>query len=81
MTKKEIINRNIGLVFDFLRQVADDPSIIKGIPNGATLEFIDKDFPIKNEATLNNKYIIKVKNVFEPINKVAEQQPEYKKRN
>lgn len=80
MTRKEIINRNIGLTFDFLRQVVDDPSIISDIPNGAVLEFVDKDFPIKNGAQLNNKYITKVKKVFEPINKVAEPQPEYKKK-
>lgn len=80
MTRKEKINRNIGLTFDFLRQVADNPSIINDIPDGATLEFVEKDFPIKSDIELNDKYIIKVKNVFEPINKVAEPQPEYKKR-
>ena len=79
MTRKEKINRNIGLIFDFLRQVADDPTIINDIPDGATLEFIDKDFPIKND--LNNKYIIKVKNTFEPVNKVAEPQAKYGKKN
>jgi hypothetical protein len=45
MTKKEKINRNIGLTFDFLRQVADNPGIIDKIPNGSVLEFIEKDFP------------------------------------
>jgi hypothetical protein len=44
MTKKETINRNIGLTFDFLRQVAKDPSILDKIPDGSTLEFVEKDF-------------------------------------
>ena len=78
MTKKEIVNRNIGLTFDFLRQVIDDPSIINDIPDGAVIEFVDKDFPIKNDLT--NKYLIKVKNTFEPVNKVAEPQTKYGKR-
>ena len=45
MTKKEKINRNIGLCFDFLRQVVKNPKILDGIPNGSELEFVDKDFP------------------------------------
>jgi hypothetical protein len=44
MTKAETIKRNIGLTFDFLRQVAKDPSILDKIPDGSTLEFIEKDF-------------------------------------
>lgn len=44
MTKKESINRNIGLTFDLLRQIAKDPSIIKKVPAGSTLEFVEKDF-------------------------------------
>jgi hypothetical protein len=44
MTKKETINRNIGLTFDFLRQVVKNPSLLDKIPNGSTLEFVEKDF-------------------------------------
>jgi len=44
MTKKEIVNRNIGLTFDFLRQVIDDPSLLDDIPNGSLLKFVEKDF-------------------------------------
>ncbi len=78
MTRKEKINRNIGLTFDFLRQVVDNPSMINDIPDGSVLEFVDKDFPIKGDLT--NKYIIKVKNTFEPVNQVAEHQKKYGKR-
>jgi len=44
MTKAEKINRNIGLTFDFLRQVIKDPKITAKIPDGAILEFVEKDF-------------------------------------
>ena len=44
MTKKEIIRRNIGLTFDFLRQVVKNPSALNKIPDGSTLEFVEKDF-------------------------------------
>lgn len=50
MTKKEKINRNIGLTFDFIRQVIKNPSITEQIPNGSTLEFVEKDF-VKVEKT------------------------------
>ena len=44
MTKSEKINRNIGLTFDFLRQLVDNPEIINKIPDGSILEFVEKDF-------------------------------------
>ena len=44
MTKKEKINRNLGLTFDFLRQIVDKPEIIDKIPDGSILEFVEKDF-------------------------------------
>ena len=44
MAKKEKINRNIGLTFDFLRQVVDKPEITDTIPTGSILEFVEKDF-------------------------------------
>ena len=44
MTRKETVNRNIGLTFDFLRKVVNDPALIKKIPDGTTLEFVEKDF-------------------------------------
>jgi len=63
MTKKEIVNRNIGLTFDFLRQVVNDPAILSNIPDGSTLEFVDKDFALvekkgKAKRKTNNKYLL-----------------------
>jgi hypothetical protein len=45
MTAKEKINRNIGLTFDFLRQIVEKPGELNKIPSGTVIEFVDKDFP------------------------------------
>jgi hypothetical protein len=68
MNNKEYTERNIGLTFDFLRQVSDDPSILENISDGAIIEFIDKDY-IKTEYPESQKpnRFIKVKNQFELI--------------
>lgn len=55
MTKKERMSRDIGLTFDFLRQVIDNPKILDKIPNGSTLEFVEKDFPQLEKATNQSK--------------------------
>ncbi|HKR06033.1 MAG TPA: hypothetical protein VJY62_15460 [Bacteroidia bacterium] len=80
MTKKEIVNRNIGLTFDFVREIMKQPSLAGQLPAGAEIEFVEKDFLVKNEKALGNKYIIKVKSVFEPVNKVAEPKAKYFKK-
>ncbi|MEO5571826.1 MAG: hypothetical protein ABIT08_00315 [Bacteroidia bacterium] len=77
MTKKETVNRNIGLTFDFVRELIKNPSAALKLPGKCEIEFIEKDFPIKNEKALSHKYIIKVKNVFQPVNKVAEPKAKY----
>ena len=67
MTKKEIINRNIGLSFDLLKEINDNPALLTKIPKGITLEFVEKDFPkIESKAgrRRNRKYV-RVKNDFE----------------
>ena len=71
MTKKEYAERNIGLSFDFIRQIIDRPHIINNIPAGAELDFIDKDVPVKvKERGKRNKIVrYKVNRVFEPIKK------------
>jgi len=48
MTKKETINRNIGLTFDFIRQAVNEPDLLNKIPDGFVLEFVKKDF-VKKE--------------------------------
>jgi len=78
MTAKETMNRNIGLTFDFLRQVLKSPDLLNEIPDGSTLEFVEKDFShvekspnsktdsIKKRA--NRKYL-KVKSELELVKK------------
>ena len=44
MTNKEQITRNIGLSFDFLRQIIKNPLLLNSVKNGTTIDFIEKDF-------------------------------------
>jgi hypothetical protein len=71
MTKKEYIERNIGMTFDFIKQLIDHPEAIEFIPDGAELDFIDKDMPVKIKEETNGEKIVryKVEHVFEPIKK------------
>ncbi len=52
MTKKETVNRNIGLTFDFVREIIKNPSIVNDLPETCEIEFIEKDFPIKMQQLL-----------------------------
>jgi hypothetical protein len=68
MNNKEYTERNIGLTFDFLRQVSRDPSIMESISDGAIIEFIDKDYSkIEYPQSVKPNRYIKVKNQFELI--------------
>lgn len=69
MTNKETVERNIGLTFDFLRQVVKDPSILDNMPDKAVIEFVDKDVTIAEKANTKNKpnKYIRVKKQFEAI--------------
>ncbi len=67
MTKKETINRNIGLAFDLLKEINKNPALLNKIPKTAVVEFVEKDFPKKETANSQKgkrKYI-RVKNEFE----------------
>ncbi len=67
MTRKETIHRNIGLSFDFLKEINRNPALLNKIPKGAVIEFVEKDFPKKESKTSQRrkrKYI-RVKNEFE----------------
>lgn len=54
MTNKETIQRNIGLTFDFLREIVKDPRIIENIPDGTVIEFVEKDY-VKREKEIRVK--------------------------
>lgn len=44
MTNKKTVNRNIGMTFDFLREINNNPALLDKIPDGSIVEFIEKDF-------------------------------------
>lgn len=69
MTKKEYVERNIGVTFDFVKHIIDYPEIIDTIPDGAELDFIDKDFPLKTKVQLKKKRFTryKVRHTFDPV--------------
>ena len=55
MTKKEKVNRNIGLSFDLMRKMVDNISLIDNIPNGTSIDFVEKDFSEKPKAEVVEK--------------------------
>ena len=69
MTKKEYMERNIGITFDFIRHSIDHPEIIDTIPNGAELDFIDKDIPFKIKRQDKGKKVARyrVEHIFESL--------------
>ena len=69
MTKKECAERNIGKTFDFIRQILEIPDILDTIPDGAELDFIDKDMPFKAKEMVKRKKVAryKVTHVFVPV--------------
>jgi len=68
MTNNETVNRNVGLSFDFIRQIVRNPEIIDEIENNSTIEFSQKDYPEreKTKRIIADKFI-KVKRNFEMI--------------
>lgn len=69
MTKKEFAERNIGMTFDFIRQVVAEPSLAASMTDGAEIAFVDKDAPVLAEASPRGKQVMryKVEHVFEPV--------------
>ncbi len=68
MTNKETVNRNIGLSFDFIRQIVINPKIIDEIEDNSVIEFLQKDYPEREstQRVIADKFI-KVKRNFELI--------------
>ena len=71
MTNKETVERNLGLTFDFVNNIIDNPSLIEKLPAQFKLEFVEKDFPklvrkkaIPNQSGRPNK-LVRVRNTFE----------------
>lgn len=68
MTNKETVNRNIGLLFDFVREIIRNPSIADPLPDRCEIEFVEKDFP-RNYKDHPTKFFVKVKPSFQVIAK------------
>ena len=68
MNKKEYIDHNITLTFDFLREAVKDSSVLDNIENGSTIEFVENDRPIpqRKEASQPDKYF-KVQHRFKDV--------------
>lgn len=67
MTNKERVNRNIGLTFDLIRKIIDNPDLADKIPDNSVIEFVEKDFEVKKKNYARNSKLIKVKNEIEII--------------
>ena len=67
MTNKEVVNRNIGLTFDLVKAIIENPKLAEQIPDNCEIEFIEKDFVTTTELDGKKKYLIKVNNSFELI--------------
>jgi hypothetical protein len=68
MTTKEQVNRNIGLSFDFLKQVIKNPDLLDSVKNGTTIDFIEKDFKkVKYGSRSKRTKYFKVKSYFEDL--------------
>ena len=65
MTNKEIVNRNIGLTFDLIRKIIENPDLADKIPDKSVIEFVEKDFEVKKKSYSRNSKLIKVKNEIE----------------
>lgn len=68
VTAKETVRHNIGMTFDFLKHLTRDPSMLKEIRNGSTIEFVQKDTLIKERSNSNKRLeYVKVSRRFETI--------------
>ena len=72
MTNKEIVERKIGLAFDYVNFLIDNPAMVDNLPEKYKLEFIEKDFPSKETTKLTNvpkqpRKAVRVLNSFEFI--------------
>jgi hypothetical protein len=72
MTNKETVERKIGLTFDYVNFLIDNPSIVENLPDNFKLEIIEKDFPRKETMKLKKtpekpQKTVRVLNTFEFI--------------
>lgn len=71
MTNKETITRNIGLTFDFVNHLIENPDLIQSLPDKFKLKFVESDFVNRthsaknaNDKEIKEQFVI-VRNTFE----------------
>lgn len=69
MTRNEYVKKNIGMTFDFIRQLIDYPEMIESIPNGTELDFIDKEIPFRTKEKGKGGKVVRyrVEHIFEQV--------------
>jgi hypothetical protein len=67
MTKKEYVEQNIGLTFDFIRHAIEHPNILDEVKDRSELYFIDKNFPLQAASPKKKTAHYKVEHIFKPI--------------
>jgi hypothetical protein len=72
MTNKETVERKIGLTFDYVNFLIDNPGMVESLPDKYKLEIIEKDFPRKEKlkfkkASKDIQKTVRVLNTFEVI--------------
>ena len=68
MKNKEMVEREITLTFDFIREVVRNPKLLEKIENGSTIEFVQKGVPVKPARNGKSKVkYIRVSNNFEVL--------------
>jgi hypothetical protein len=65
MTNKELVNRNVGLTFDLIHKIIENPDLADKIPDNSVIEFVEKDFEVKKKSYGRNSKLIQVKNEIE----------------
>ncbi len=71
MTNKETITRNIGLTFDFVNYLIDNPKLSETLPDKFKLKFVESDFvsnssmPKTRHGKKTKEKYVKVRNAFE----------------
>ncbi|NQU86984.1 MAG: hypothetical protein HQ541_14605 [Mariniphaga sp.] len=67
MQNNEKIKRDLAIGLDFVENIIHNPDLLDGIPEGATISFLDRAMPkieTKKDQKLNRKYV-KVNRSFE----------------
>lgn len=75
MTNKERTQRDIGLTFDFVRQIIDNPKLAEQLPDKCEIDFIENDFTSLTDRELTKKHLVKVHHTFEVVRNKKRAQP------